>query len=84
MVGGRRSVRSRELTDLLARNGIPHGFRSSDSPEGRRLLAEAGQAGGTRPIVRMLDGGGLIDPSNAELAAAYGVSTSLEGPPTST
>ncbi|HEV2772962.1 MAG TPA: FAD-dependent oxidoreductase [Thermoleophilaceae bacterium] len=79
VVGSRRSIRARELTDLLARNGIPHGFSPSDSPEGRRLLEEAGHARAGRPIVKLLDGRVLVDPSNAELAGAYGVTTSLEG-----
>ncbi len=79
VVGRRESIRARELTDLLARNGIPHGFRPSDSAEGRALLEEAGQAGSGRPIVRLLDGRVLVDPSNAELAGAYGVTTTLEG-----
>ena len=79
VAGRRESVRARELTDLLARNGIPHAFWPSDAPEGRRLLEEAGQAQGGRPIVRLLDGRVLVDPSNADLAGAYGVSTSLEG-----
>ena len=81
VVGRRQSVRARELTNLLARNGVPHGFRPSDSAEGRRLLEEAGQPHRGAPIVRLLDGRVLVDPSNAELAGAYGVPTSLKGSP---
>ena len=43
------------------------------------MLEEAGQAPDGRPIVRLLDGRVLVDPSNAELAGAYGVTTSLQG-----
>ena len=75
----RRSPRAHQLRDLLARNGVPHVVHDSGSPEGRRLLAEAGQAGTSDPVVVLLGGGVLVDPSNADLADAYGVSTSLEG-----
>jgi thioredoxin reductase (NADPH) len=75
----RRSPRSHQLRDLLARNGVPHVIHDNESPEGRRLLAEAGQAGTTDPVIVLLGGAVLVDPTNAELADAYGVSTTLEG-----
>jgi thioredoxin reductase (NADPH) len=75
----RRSARAHQLRDLLARNGVPHVVHDTDSPEGRRLLAEAGQAGTSEPVVVLLGGGVLVNPTNADLADAYGVSTSLEG-----
>jgi len=75
----RRSPRAHQLRDLLARNGVPHIVHDSDSPEGRRLLAEAGQAGTSDPVVVLLGGGVLVNPTNADLADAYGVSTTLEG-----
>ena len=75
----RRSLRGHQLRDLLARNGVPHVVHDTDSPEGRRLLAEAGQEGTSDPVVVLLGGGVLVDPTNADLADAYGVSTSLEG-----
>jgi thioredoxin reductase (NADPH) len=75
----RRSPRAHQLRDLLARNGVPHIVHETDSPEGRRLLAEAGQEGTSEPVVVLLGGGVLVNPSNADLADAYGVSTSLEG-----
>jgi thioredoxin reductase (NADPH) len=75
----RRSPRAHELRDLLTRNGVPHVAYDTDSPEGRRLLAEAGQAGTSDPVVVLLGGGVLVNPTNADLADAYGVSTTLEG-----
>jgi thioredoxin reductase (NADPH) len=75
----RRSLRAHQLRDLLARNGVPHVVHDTDSPEGRRLLAEAGQAGTSNPVVVLLGGAVLVNPTNAELADAYGVSTTLEG-----
>ena len=79
VVGEPWAQRSHELRSLLARNGVPHVFHASDSPEGRERLAACGQADTTAPVAIMLDGQVLVDPSNAELADAFGVSTSLEG-----
>jgi thioredoxin reductase (NADPH) len=75
----RRSPRAHQLRDLLARNGVPHAVYDSGSPEGQRLLAEAGQEGTSDPVVVLLGGAVLVNPSNADLADAYGVSTTLEG-----
>jgi thioredoxin reductase (NADPH) len=73
-----RSPRAHELRSLLARNGVPHALHAPDSDEGRQLV-EAGGVGFTgAPLVITLDGSVLVDPSNAQLAAAYGVSTELE------
>src|SRR5919106_1769468 len=73
-----RSPRSHQLRQLLARNGVPHVMHDTDSPEGRRILAEADREGTREPVVVLAGGGVLVDPTNAELAGAYGVSTSLE------
>jgi thioredoxin reductase (NADPH) len=72
------SARGHELRDLLARNGVPHRFHPSDSPDGRRLLRDSGMEGTTEPLVFLLDGRMLVDPSNIELAQGYGVTTELE------
>jgi thioredoxin reductase (NADPH) len=69
------SPRSHELRDLLARNGVPHLFLPSDAPEGRDRLLEIGHEESTEPVVILLDGQVLVDPSNAELARGYGVLT---------
>jgi thioredoxin reductase (NADPH) len=73
-----RSPRSHQLRQMLARNGVPHVVHDTDSPEGRRILAEADQEGTRDPVVVLVGGGVLVDPTNAELADAYGVSTRLE------
>jgi thioredoxin reductase (NADPH) len=75
----RRSRRSHELRDFLVRNGVPHVRHDTDSPEGRRLLAEAGLEGVRDPVVLLQGGGVHVNPTNAELADSYGVSTTLEG-----
>ena len=79
VICGRRSPRSHELRELLVRNGVPHVIYDRDSTTGRRMLAEAGLEGTEDPVVLLLGGGVLVNPTNAELANSYGVSTSLEG-----
>jgi thioredoxin reductase (NADPH) len=74
------SPRGHELRDLLARNGVPHAFHPTDSPEGQRVLGDSGRPASTDPIVVLLDGRVLVDPSNAELARGYGVATELDDP----
>jgi thioredoxin reductase (NADPH) len=73
----RWSPRVHELTSLLARNGVPHAFHPSDSEAGRRLLAEHGIGDTDKPVVFLLGDKPLLDPTNDQLAEAYGVSTRL-------
>jgi thioredoxin reductase (NADPH) len=73
-----RSPRSHQLRDLLTRNGVPHVIHETDSAEGRRMLGEAGLEGTREPVVFLLGGGVFVNPTNAELADAYGASTTLE------
>jgi thioredoxin reductase (NADPH) len=71
------SPRGHELRSLLARNGVPHCFRTSGSQQGRRLLAELGRQGSRDAIAVFRDGRVLVDPSDVELAAGFGVDTQL-------
>jgi thioredoxin reductase (NADPH) len=75
IVGPRWGTRSHELRDMLTRMGIPHGWYQADTPEGRRLLEEAGQDGSRLPVVLFHSGQVFVDPSNAELAEALGFGT---------
>jgi thioredoxin reductase (NADPH) len=77
LVGDSRSPRSHELRSLLARNGVPHAFHPRDSEHGRELLSRYGQEETDKPVIVLLDGQLLVDPSNSELASAYGVTTEL-------
>jgi len=79
VVGEAWSQRSHELRSLLVRNGVLHLFHPSDSPTGRRILAEAGLSDSDLPVVLVHDGRVLVNPTNAQLADAYGVRTHLEG-----
>jgi thioredoxin reductase (NADPH) len=75
IVGRRWDPRSHDLRDTLSRVAIPYGFYPDDSPEGRRLLEQAGQTGGRLPVVLFRRGLTLVDPTHAELSAALGMRT---------
>ena len=79
IVGRRWAARSHELRDTLARVGIPYGFYPDDSPEGRRLLEQAGEDGSRLPVVLFRRGLALVDPTHAELTAALGMRTHPSG-----
>jgi thioredoxin reductase (NADPH) len=68
------SQRAHELRELLARNGVPHGFYASGTPAAKQVLAQAGAVDRGVPAVVLLDGTMLADPSNAELMDAVGES----------
>jgi thioredoxin reductase (NADPH) len=72
------SPRTHELHDLLGRNGVPYACYTPDSAAGRALLAEAGREDASVPVARVRQGRLLVDPTNVELAAAFGVGTELE------
>jgi thioredoxin reductase (NADPH) len=76
IVGRRWSAHSHELRDALARVGIPYGFYPDDSPDGRRLLSQAGEDGSRLPVVLFRSGLVLVDPTHVELSAALGMRTS--------
>jgi len=77
VIGDAAQPRTHDLRNLLARGGVPHAYAFPDSPEGMRVLLESGVTYAGVPLVRLLDGRILSDPTNAELAAAYGLSTEL-------
>lgn len=78
---GRASLpRTHEVRSLLARGGVPHDWREPSDPAARERLDRAGITEVPDvPVVVMLDGRAVIDPSNAELAAAYGLDTVVDG-----
>ena len=77
LIGTRWSQRSHELRSLLTRNGAPHVFHPSDSPEGRRRLAEVGKEDAEVPVAIVRDKDVLVNPTNTDLACAYGLTTEL-------
>ncbi len=77
MVAEPGAPRTHELHDLLGRNGVPYVCYTPDSPGGRELIAAAGRDDAAEPIARVRDGSLLVGPSKVELAAAFGVNTTL-------
>ena len=76
IVGEQWSARSHGLRDILSRSGVRFGFYAVDSADGRALLDKAGVGAAELPVVITYDGRVLVKPSNTELVAAMGVSTS--------
>jgi thioredoxin reductase (NADPH) len=72
------SSRTHELRNLLARNGVAHGFYPNNTPEGQRLLRENELEGQKAPVVVLRSGPVMVDPSNTEIARAYGANTMME------
>jgi thioredoxin reductase (NADPH) len=75
VVGHRWSSRSSDVRAFLARNQVPYRWYSSDEPEGRRLLAAAGEDGMRLPVVITPDGTPLVEPEAVDLAARVGLAT---------
>jgi thioredoxin reductase (NADPH) len=75
IVGHRWSAPSFAARDFLARNLVPYRWLLVDEPEGQRLLTAAGVAETDVPLVITSDGKTLVMPTEAELAAHVGMST---------
>jgi thioredoxin reductase (NADPH) len=74
LVGQHPSPRAHEISEFLERTGIPHGFYTADSEEGKRLLQERALDASRLPVVILLDGHALVEPTNAEISDALGAS----------
>jgi thioredoxin reductase (NADPH) len=80
IVGESWAGRAYELREVLGRCALPHAFCLADSPEGRRLVAEAGEGralvesrdGKSLPLVVFPNGDVLANPTDAELTLAAG------------
>jgi thioredoxin reductase (NADPH) len=77
IVGEPWAPRSHEIRRLLERNSLAHVFHAVDTEQGKSLLAECGLDETCLPIVQMLDGRVLVDPSPAELMRACGIDTTI-------
>jgi thioredoxin reductase (NADPH) len=80
LIGERWSARSQELRDLFARHRIPAGFYDADSGQARQILRGLGLTSADLPVVALRFGAGrpaLVNPSNAEIADAFGVMTPI-------
>src|SRR5690606_13795739 len=73
VVGPKLAPETREVRDMLLRNGHPHRNCEVDSAEASHILRNAGCGGDRFPVVVFPNGKALVQPSRAELAAALGV-----------
>lgn len=75
------SEKAHSIRSLLARSGVPHATASPESDAGAEILREVGLDGEASGAVVVsmpaLGGRVLIDPSPAEVAAAWGVTTEI-------
>jgi thioredoxin reductase len=77
VIGDDAQPRTHALRSRLARGGVPTDHLDPASPDALALLAEAGVDYAGVPLVRTATGDILVDPDDAELARAYGLTTSL-------
>lgn len=79
IVADETDARAHELRSLLARNRVPFVFHTRMSPEGKAVLTEARMQDATEPVVVQRNGLVLMNPSNIDIANAYGAKTGLQG-----
>jgi thioredoxin reductase (NADPH) len=80
VIADRLSPRGHAIRNLLSRNGIPHAFRERGSDLANAVLREIGDdAPDAEVLVWMAAVGGavLYDPTDSEIAEAWGVRTTL-------
>lgn len=80
VVAEEHSARAHAITSLLTRNGIPNAFRPSGSPEANDVLHAIHEPDpGAGVLVWMAAVGSTVlhDPTDAEVAEAWGVRTTL-------
>jgi thioredoxin reductase (NADPH) len=75
VVGHRWSAECFGVRDFLARNSVPYRWYSIDEPEGARLLEAAEATAADVPLLITTDGTALRNPTEAEIAAAVGLTT---------
>ncbi len=84
VVAERTSVRASEIRNLLTRNGIPHAFREVGSAAASDVLRYVDLPGFAQSNAEVLvwmaalDSKVLLDPTDVEVAQAWGVATTLD------
>ncbi len=79
IIGEQWSPRSQQLRDTFTRNRIPIGFYEAGSPAGAEMLHGLGLTEPRLPVVvlRFAGGSALEDPSDLEIADAFGLLRSV-------
>jgi thioredoxin reductase (NADPH) len=75
IIGHPWNARSSEVREFLARNRLYYTWFRADEPKGRQLLEAAGRDELTLPVVITEQGETLVAPTDAELAATLGLTT---------
>ena len=75
IVGGGED-RGREIQDVLERLGVPCGLHDPNSPIGQEIVARARQRA-RLPLVEVMGSTVLSDPTNRELAMAFGTAVDV-------
>ncbi|ULE33809.1 FAD-dependent oxidoreductase [Mycobacterium sp. IDR2000157661] len=75
VIGHPWNARSAEVREFLTRNRLYYTWIRADEPKGRQLLDAAGRDELTLPVVITEQGETLVEPSNSELAATLGLTT---------
>jgi thioredoxin reductase (NADPH) len=75
IIGHPWDARSSAVREFLTRNRLHYTWLRTDEPRGSQLLEAAGQDGLTLPVVITEQGQTLVAPSNADLAATLGLTT---------
>jgi thioredoxin reductase (NADPH) len=75
IIGHPWNARSSEVREFLARNRLYYTWFRADEPRGAKLLEAAKLDGLTLPVVITEQGETLVDPSDADLAATLGLTT---------
>ncbi len=74
IVGNEFSARANEIRELLDRNGIPYGFHPTGTLLADQLVDEHDAWQKELPLVFLLDGSTLVNPSDAEIMDGVGES----------
>lgn len=77
VIGADDQPKTHRLRAYLARIGVPHRSFSPDSPDAAALLDEVGAHYTGDPLLRLMDGRVLVDPTMTEVAKAAGLGTEL-------
>ena len=75
VIGHPWNARSSEVREFLARNRLYYNWFRADEPKGRQLLDAAGLDALTLPVVITEQGETLVAPTDTELAATLGLTT---------
>ncbi len=79
IIGHPWNARSSEVREFLARNRLYYTWFRSDEAKGAQLLEAAGLDGLTLPVIITEQGETLVDPTDAELGATLGLTTTPSG-----